>query len=167
MVVTGWPNRSIWPVQKTNVWHYENTLDGYVDVSETAIVDYVYHLPIKKKNLCFLFPFAANKQKFAVSVFCLQQTNWSCHFPLVQFSIRIIPETLKHGHGDMETWRHRHRNETWKHGDMDMETWVSRHGHGDIDIETLTWRHRHGDIGTETWNFKKSNGKRMPKGNFP
>jgi hypothetical protein len=43
-----------------------------------------------KKNLYFPFPLAANKQKFAVSVFRLQQTNGSCRFPLVLFIFVFI-----------------------------------------------------------------------------
>ncbi len=39
----------------------------------------------KEKNFRFPFPFAANKCKFAVSIFCLQQTNGSCCFLLVLF----------------------------------------------------------------------------------
>jgi hypothetical protein len=51
-----------------------------------------------KTNYCFPFSFAANKRKFSVlvcrkqtEVFCfsLQQTNGSCRFPLVPFSIYI------------------------------------------------------------------------------
>ncbi len=61
----------------------------------------IYHLPTKENILpfsisvcskhmevcCFRFLFAANKRKLAVSFFHLQQTNRSCHFPLVPFSI--------------------------------------------------------------------------------
>ncbi len=43
----------------------------------------------RKINFRFMFPFAANKQKFAVSVFHLQQTIGSCCFLLVLFSINI------------------------------------------------------------------------------
>jgi hypothetical protein len=94
-------------------------------VVETAIVDYLCRP--RKTNFCFLFPLAANKRKFAVFVFRLQQNNGGCHFPLVQFS---ACET-----GNMETWRWSmetwiHRKETWKHGEM--ETW--RHG----EMETWT-----------------------------
>jgi hypothetical protein len=35
----------------------------------------VYHLPTMENKLRFPFPFAANKRKFAVSVFRLQQTK--------------------------------------------------------------------------------------------
>jgi hypothetical protein len=48
--------------------------------AETAIADYRYHLPTKENKCQFSFSFAANRRKFAVSVFHLQQTNRSCHF---------------------------------------------------------------------------------------
>jgi hypothetical protein len=51
----------------------------------------------------------------------LQKTNWSCHFPLVSFSVCGIPETNWHG-----------RLKTWKH--EDMEIW--RHGHGNLKRRT-------------------------------
>jgi hypothetical protein len=104
--------------------------------AETAIAITVYLLPTKEKNVRFPFPFAANKRKFAVSVFRLQKTNGSCGFPLAPFSLCGIPEMSRHGHGDVETWRH----DTWRHGNMEIETWK----HGDIDMETWrmeTWRH--------------------------
>ncbi len=47
----------------------------------------VYLLSIKDPNFHFPFPFAANKWKFVISVFRLQQTNVSCCFPLVPFAI--------------------------------------------------------------------------------
>jgi hypothetical protein len=50
----------------------------------SIIVD---RLRTEENDFCFLFPFAANKQKFAVSLFHLQQTNGSRHFPLVPFSV--------------------------------------------------------------------------------
>jgi hypothetical protein len=103
----------------------------------------VYRLPIKENKL--LFPFAANKWKFAVSFFYLPETKevsvfHKFHFLFAEFRI----EPWRHGEENMETWK------TWRHGDMetwrhgDMETW--RHG----DMET--WRHgdmetfRHGNI---------------------
>jgi hypothetical protein len=52
--------------------------------AKTAIIN--YHA---RKNFRFMFPFAANIRKFAVSVFCLQQTNGSCRFPLVPRKARI------------------------------------------------------------------------------
>ncbi len=46
----------------------------------------IYRLPTREKSyFCFMFLFAANRWKFAVSVFHLQQTNRSCHFSLVPF----------------------------------------------------------------------------------
>ncbi len=53
--------------------------------AETAIVDYC-------------LSFTKNKWKFAVSVFCLQQTNRNCHFPLVPFSVYIYIYLLKRQH---------------------------------------------------------------------
>jgi hypothetical protein len=84
---------------------------------------------------------------------------------LVPFSVCGILETWRHGHGDidkwkhrnMETWRHgdmetwRHKHETWEHGEM--ETW--RHRHGDMNMETWTWRHGHEDMDMETSNGKR------------
>ncbi len=100
----------------------------------------------------FRLLFAANKRKWPVSV---------CE----------IPETWRHGHGDMEmetwnietqtwdmeTWRNRDIGTwTWRHGhgDMDIETSTSRHGHRDMDIETWAWRHRHGDIDMKMWTWR-------------
>jgi hypothetical protein len=60
--------------------------------AEIAIIDYCL-------SLVDQVPFAANKRKFAVSVFRLFATNSSCRFLLVHFSVCGIPET----HGDMET----------------------------------------------------------------
>jgi hypothetical protein len=51
--------------------------------AETAIVDYCLSFA---DRLPF-FPFAANKWKFAVSVFHLQQTNGTLPFLLLPFSI--------------------------------------------------------------------------------
>jgi hypothetical protein len=43
----------------------------------------------RKTNFGFLLPFAANKRKFALSVFCLQKTNENCcffvPFPFAEF----------------------------------------------------------------------------------
>jgi hypothetical protein len=46
--------------------------------AETAVVDLHLPLPTKENNFRFPFPFAINKQKFAVSVFHLHQTIRSC-----------------------------------------------------------------------------------------
>jgi hypothetical protein len=43
--------------------------------AETAIVDTSYRLPTKENNFRFPFLFSANKQKFAVYIFHLLQTN--------------------------------------------------------------------------------------------
>jgi hypothetical protein len=69
--------------------------------AETEIVR--YHLSFadlgKQINVRFPFPFAANKQKFAVFCFLFQKTNGSFSLPFA--------ELWRHGHGDkMETWRH-------------------------------------------------------------
>jgi hypothetical protein len=53
--------------------------------AETTIVD--YHLSFADQG----------KQSFPFPVFRLQQTNGSCPFPLVRFSVRGIPKTW-------ETW---------------------------------------------------------------
>jgi hypothetical protein len=45
------------------------------------------HVLLIMENFRFPFSFAANKRKFAVSVFRLQQTNGNCRFQLVPFSI--------------------------------------------------------------------------------
>jgi hypothetical protein len=82
----------------------------------------VYCLLTNENKRLFLFPFAANKKKFAVSIFSMHKMIGSCCFPLVLFFCCGVPETWRHGHEDMETWtgdidwRHRHRN-------MDLETW--------------------------------------------
>jgi hypothetical protein len=79
--------------------------------AETAIVDYcslfddqgkqtsVFHFRLQQTNgsLPFPFPgFAANKRQLP--------------FSLGPFSVCKIPETWRHGHGDidMKTWRHGH-----------------------------------------------------------
>jgi hypothetical protein len=49
----------------------------------------VYRYQLRKTNFYLPFPFAVNTRKFAVSFFGLQQTNGSCHFLLVPFSIYI------------------------------------------------------------------------------
>jgi hypothetical protein len=54
--------------------------------AETAIIDYHLSFADQENKLYFMFQFAANKGKFAISVFCLQQTNGSCCFLLVSFS---------------------------------------------------------------------------------
>jgi hypothetical protein len=48
----------------------------------------IYCLPTKENKL--LFPFAAKKQKFAVSVFLLQQTNRSLRFRFPYIYIVIV-----------------------------------------------------------------------------
>jgi hypothetical protein len=69
-------------------------------------------------------------------------------FQLVPFSVCGIPESWRHGHGDMdmETWKHRDIDiETWKHGEIEtwrIETWK----HGDIK----TWKQGHGDMNAKT-----------------
>jgi hypothetical protein len=86
--------------------------------AETAIVDspFIVCRP-RKTNVCFPYPFAANKEKFAISVLRLQKTNRSCRLP---FSVCGIPER---GDMDMKTWRH-----------LDIET--LKYGHGDIKCKT-------------------------------
>ncbi len=104
----------------------------------------------RKTNVHFMFPFAANKQKFSISIFCLQQTNRSFPFPFSicrkQTKVAVF-HVWNFGNVDMETWRWRHGSmETWRHGDM--ETW--RHG----DMET--WRHRNmKNMDMETSNRKR------------
>jgi hypothetical protein len=73
--------------------------------AEIALSITVYLLPTKKNKLLFPFPFAANKQKFSVSVFCLQKINGSCPIPLVQFPSYGNMEKLtgRHRHVDMKT----------------------------------------------------------------
>jgi hypothetical protein len=50
----------------------------------------VYCLPTKEIKLPFLFPFAANKWKFAVSVSRLQQKNGYCRFPFFLYFYAAI-----------------------------------------------------------------------------
>jgi hypothetical protein len=61
--------------------------------AETAIVDYHLLFANQRNKLLFLFPFAANIWKFAISVFHLEQTNESCCLLLVPFSITRFIET--------------------------------------------------------------------------
>jgi hypothetical protein len=51
----------------------------------------------------------ANQEK-QTSVFGLQHADGSCRLLLVLFSFCGIPQTRRHGHGDMETWKWRHGN---------------------------------------------------------
>jgi hypothetical protein len=78
----------------------------------------VYRLQTKENKRPFSVSACSSKQKFAISVFSLQQTNRSCRFPLVPFSVSGIPETLRHEHGDMEKWIHGSM-EKWRHKDME------------------------------------------------
>jgi hypothetical protein len=52
----------------------------------------VYRLLAKENKIPFFVSFTTNKSKFAISVFCLQQTYRSCCFPLVPFSVFEILE---------------------------------------------------------------------------
>ncbi len=92
------------------------TIDGRFAEIASSIT--VYHLPTKKNKLPFSVSFCNKQRKFSVSFLRLQQTNDSFRFPSVPFYVCGILEKWRHGHGDMETWQHRH--ETWKHGDIDM-----------------------------------------------
>jgi hypothetical protein len=56
-------------------------------------VEFIFGRP-RKTNVHFSFPLAANKQKFAVSIFRLQKTSGSCRFPLAPYS------------GNVKIWRH-------------------------------------------------------------
>ncbi len=113
-------------------------IDGHVSSNSNRRLPVIVCRP-RKTNFRFPFPFAANKQRFAVFVFCLQHTNRSCRILLVPLSACRIPETCRHEDGDIETWRHRDGEmETWRN--EDMETW--RNGHG-------TWM----------WHMETSNGK--------
>ncbi len=91
----------------------------------------------ENKHMFLSFPFAANKRIFVVCRFLFSKNKRK-----LAISICGIPETWRHGHGFMETWRNRvmemearkHGNmETWRHGNM--ETW--RHGY------MVTWTSRH------------------------
>jgi hypothetical protein len=76
----------------------------------------MYRLPFivclpRTTNVRFLFPFAAKKRKFAVSIFRFQKTNGGSRCPLIPFSVcglrkrgGMDKETRRRG--DMETWRH-------------------------------------------------------------
>jgi hypothetical protein len=58
--------------------------------AETALLQQsliTFYRQPRETNFHFLFSLAANKWKFAVSIFHLQQTNGSCRFPLVLFSV--------------------------------------------------------------------------------
>jgi hypothetical protein len=139
-------------------WNF--TKRNFVENPKQQSLITVYLWPTKENELLFLF--AANKRKFAVSVFRLRQTNGSCCFPFVLF---LCTEFRKHGDMDRETWDM--ETKTWKHGELDMRqwrqwhmdtgTWTCRHKHGYMDVETWTWictwtwRHGHGYMDVETW----------------
>ncbi len=110
---------------------------------------------LKQQSLIrYCLSFAAQGKQTSVFRFHLQQAIRSLPFGfsvcskqmkvviflLVLFSLCRIPETWRHGHGEMETWRN-------GPGDTDMET--RRHGHGDMGMETWQWRHAHGDTDME------------------
>jgi hypothetical protein len=57
-------------------------------LAKTAIVVTIYRLPTKENKL--LVQFAANKWKFVVSIFRLQQTNGICRFPYIYTRIYSI-----------------------------------------------------------------------------
>ncbi len=91
-------------------------IDGHVCWNSNRQLQFTICRPrkIEKTNVHFPFPFAANKRKFAVSIFCLKQTNESCRFLLgvhgsgflefrgsrnfvrISFYFCGIPETLRH-----------------------------------------------------------------------
>jgi hypothetical protein len=69
-----------------------------IHISETAIVNYRLSFANQgKQTSVFRFLFVENKRKFAVAVLHLQQTNESCHFPLVPFSVCT--------HGNQYLWK--------------------------------------------------------------
>ncbi len=61
------------------------TIDGYVCWDSKRLLLFIVCLS-RKTNSHFPFPFAANKWKLSISIFCLQQTNWNCHFLLVLYA---------------------------------------------------------------------------------
>jgi hypothetical protein len=66
--------------------------------AETAIVDYRLSFAGQgKQTSVFRFP---QTEKFAISIFRLQETNRSCRFPPVPLSVCGILETWSHGPGD-------------------------------------------------------------------
>jgi hypothetical protein len=84
----------------------------------------VYGLLTKKTNFCFLFPFAANKRKFAVSAFSKQAEVAVSVRSIFRFS--EFRKIGRHGHMEVETWKYVDRDmrqgnvEKWRHGDMDV-----------------------------------------------
>ncbi len=69
----------------------------YVDAlietfAETANIVYCLLFAERENKLPFFV--TENKRKVAVSVFCLRQTNRSCHFPLAPFSAYIETAAL-------------------------------------------------------------------------
>jgi hypothetical protein len=132
-------------------------------VPETANVD--HRLSTKENKLQFTVSVCSKQMEVFRSVFRLQQTNGSCHFPLVPFSARTytihkhviyvemymkidmnmkmdmdMDENLDE---DMETWT-RTLNHGQGHGNMDkdMDTrkrkWKHGRGHGNMDEEMKT-----------------------------
>jgi hypothetical protein len=79
------------------------------------------HRLLTKENK---LPFSANKKKFVVFVFRMQQTNRSCHFLLVPLPFVVF---RNHGDGDMEN------------GDMMTQRLgvikTGKHGDGKLKIE--------------------------------
>jgi hypothetical protein len=65
------------------------TIDGYVCWDSNRLLLFIVCLP-RKTNSHFSFPFVANKWKLSISIFCLQQTNWNCHFLLVLYAAVLI-----------------------------------------------------------------------------
>jgi hypothetical protein len=65
---------------------------------ETAIVDTICRLPTKENKLTFSVSVCSKQMEVSRFRFSSQQTNGSCHCPLVPFSVWGISETWRHGH---------------------------------------------------------------------
>ncbi len=63
-------------------------IDEHVGWNSNPRLQFIVCRP-RKANFPFPFPFAASKRKFAVSIFRLQHTNRSCHFPLGPFPFAV------------------------------------------------------------------------------
>ncbi len=106
----------------TNMLSYlEGDYHGWTCWLNQQLLITVY-LP-RKTSVHFPFPIAADKQSL---LFCFPLTENKLK---LQFSVCGLSETWRHGHGDMETWKHGNM-ETWRNGDGDIETW--RHWHRDF-----------------------------------
>ncbi len=91
---------------RSHVRHNNILFNRWACLLRQQLLITVYLLLTKETNFCILFPFASNKWKFAVSILHLQQTNGSCRFLFIPFSVKIY----KYMYREMASWHHMYNN---------------------------------------------------------